>query len=100
MLLVRIKTAEGETVIVKHCPNSFRETPLKEMLDKNNIKEVTVIGALSHMCIDATVQAPVDFSYKTKTVHATIMAAIAFNYSEVIDDRYGHLVVALIQRQY
>lgn len=58
------------------------------------------------MCIDATVRAAVDFGYKTTTVHdacatldldfgvtqvpatqvhATIMAAIAFNYGEVID---------------
>lgn len=76
------------------------------MLDKNNIQEVTVIGAMRHICIDATVRAAVDFGYKTTTVHdacvmldlvfgvtqvpaaqvhATIMAAIAFNYGEVTD---------------
>ena len=76
------------------------------MLDKNDIQEVTVIGAMSHICIDATVRAAVDFGYKTTTVHdacatldlefggtqvpaaqvhATIMAAIAFSYGEVIN---------------
>lgn len=101
-----VKPVEGETVIVKHFPNSFRETPLKEILDKDGIQEVIVIGAMSHLCIDATVRASVDFGYKTTTVHdacatldlefggtkvpaaqvhATIMAAIEFMYGEVID---------------
>lgn len=103
-----VKPVEGETVIVKHFPNSFRETPLKEILDKDGIQEVIVIGAMSHMCIDATVRASVDFGYKTTTVHdacatldlefggtkvpaaqvhATIMAAIEFMYGEVIDTK-------------
>lgn len=103
-----VKPVEGETVIVKHFPNSFRETLLKEILDKDGIQEVIVIGAMSHMCIDATVRASVDFGYKTTTVHdacatldlefggtkvpaaqvhATIMAAIEFMYGEVIDTK-------------
>lgn len=103
-----VKPVEGETVIVKRFPNSFRETPLKEILDKDGIQEVIVIGAMSHMCIDATVRASVDFGYKTTTVHdacatldlefggtkvpaaqvhATIMAAIEFMYGEVIDTK-------------
>lgn len=103
-----VRPAEGEAVIVKHYPNSFRETALKEVLDKHGIQEVTVIGAMSHMCIDATVRASVDFGYKTTTVHdacatrdlefgetkipasqvhATIMAAIEFMYGEVIDTK-------------
>ena len=103
-----VQPAENEEVLVKHYPNSFRDTPLKEMLDKNDIQEVTVVGAMSHMCIDATVRAAVDFGYKTTTihdacatldlefdgtkvpaaqVHATIMAAIEFMYGEVIDTK-------------
>ena len=102
----KVKPVEGEAVITKHYPNSFRETNLKELLDKEGIKEVTVIGAMSHMCVDATVRAAVDFGYTTTTVHdacatldlefngtkvpavqahATIMAAIEFLYGEVID---------------
>lgn len=102
----KVKPIEGEAVITKHYPNSFRETALKELLDKEGIKEVTVIGAMSHMCVDATVRAAVDFGYNTTTIHdacatldlefngtkvpaaqahATIMAAIEFLYGEVID---------------
>ena len=102
----KVKPLEGEAVLTKHYPNSFRETTLKELLDKEGIKEVTVIGAMSHMCVDATVRAAVDFGYTTTTVHdacatldlefngttvpaaqahATIMAAIEFLYGEVVD---------------
>lgn len=102
----KVKPIEGEAVVVKHYPNSFRETALKDLLDKEGIKDVTVIGAMSHMCVDATVRAAVDFGYTTTTVHdacatldlefngttvpaaqahATIMAAIEFLYGEVID---------------
>lgn len=97
---------EGETAIVKHYPNSFRETGLKDILDAKGVTEVVVIGAMSHMCIDATARAATDFGYKTVTVHdacatrdlefggttvpaaeahATLMAALAFAYGEVID---------------
>lgn len=93
-----------ETVLVKHFPNSFRETGLQELLDQQNIEEVIIIGAMSHMCIDATSRAASDLGYKTTIihdacatldlefdgvtvpapqVHATIMAALAFAYGTV-----------------
>lgn len=98
--------ADGEAIVVKNFPNSFRDTGLKEMLDANGIEEVVVIGAMSHMCVDATVRAANDFGYRTTTihdacatrdlefngtnvpaaqVHAALMAALAFMYGEVID---------------
>ncbi|MBO0134228.1 isochorismatase family protein [Agrobacterium sp. Rnr] len=69
------------------------------------MEEVVVVGAMSHMCVDATVRAANDLGYKTTTihdacatldldfggvttpakqVHATLMAALAFGYGEVI----------------
>lgn len=101
----KVKPIEGEVVVVKHYANSFRETTLKELLDKEGIKEVTVIGAMSHMCIDATSRAASDLGYKTTIihdacatmnlefdgvivpatqVHAAIMAALEFGYGTVI----------------
>ena len=95
---------EQETVVVKNFPNSFRETGLKALLDEQSIEDVVIIGAMSHMCIDATSRAASDFGYKTTVihdacatmdlefegttvpasqVHATIMAALAFAYGTV-----------------
>lgn len=94
-----------ETVILKHHPNSFLKTDLKSALDAGGIKEVIIIGAMSHMCIDATSRAASDFGYKTvivhdacatrdlefggqtvpaAQVHAAIMAALEFGYGTVI----------------
>lgn len=60
---------ESEQVILKNHPNSFLKTDLKDVLDANGTEEVTVIGAMSHMCIDATTRAASDFGYRTTVVH-------------------------------
>ena len=105
-----VAPADGEPVIVKHFPNSFLKTNLKEMLDEKGIEEVTVVGAMSHMCIDATTRAASDFGYRTKVVydacatralefrgetvpaaqvHAALMSALAFGYAAVLStDEY------------
>lgn len=93
---------EGEPVILKNYPNSFLQTDLKQMLDTKGVEEVVVIGAMSHMCIDATSRAASDFGYKVllvhdacatmdlefggqvvpaAQVHAALMAALAFAYA-------------------
>ncbi|WP_121634497.1 cysteine hydrolase family protein [Tropicibacter alexandrii] len=100
-----VTPAEGEPVITKNFPNAFRETGLKALLEEKGIEEVVAVGAMSHMCVDATVRAANDHGYKTVTihdacatreldfngtavpaaqVHATMMAALAFFYGEVI----------------
>ncbi len=100
-----VRPAEGETVVIKNYPNSFRATALKEILDKAGIEEVVIVGAMSHMCIAATGRAAADFGYRTtvihdacatrslefggvvtpsEQVHAANMAALAFGYARVI----------------
>ncbi|MDN6320672.1 MAG: cysteine hydrolase [Marinobacter sp.] len=97
-----------EPVILKNYPNSFLKTNLKELLDSNDIEEVVVIGAMSHMCIEATSRAASDFGYKVTVledacatmdlefngvtvpaaqVHATAMAALGFAYASVLSTR-------------
>ena len=94
-----------EPVITKNFPNSFRETGLNDLLKQNGVEEVVVVGAMSHMCVDATVRAANDLGYPTVTihdacatrdlefggvttpaaqVHAALMAALAFMYGEVV----------------
>jgi nicotinamidase-related amidase len=58
-----------ETVIVKHFPNSFRETPLPDQLKKTGVASVAVCGAMSHMCIDATVRAACDLGFQCLVAH-------------------------------
>ena len=45
---------EGEPLVIKHYPNSFRETNLLELLKSWNVERVIVTGMMTHMCVDAT----------------------------------------------
>ncbi|ACK50862.1 isochorismatase hydrolase [Methylocella silvestris BL2] len=60
---------QGETVIVKNHINSFRETGLKAALERAGVEEIVIIGAMSHMCVDAVTRAANDFGYKVTVVH-------------------------------
>ncbi len=42
-----------ELVLTKSNINAFLDTRLKEILDEQEITDVVVVGAMSHMCIDA-----------------------------------------------
>ena len=98
----------GEIVVVKNFPNSFRSTPLLEILKKEGIENLVICGAMSHMCIDATTRAAFDLGFhctvvedacatkdlffKNKTipaaeVHASFMAALAAPYAQVVSTR-------------
>lgn len=103
-----------ESVILKNNPNSFLGTDLKSRLDSASITNVILAGAMSQMCIDATTRAASDFGYVVTVVHdacaaksvafnghtvaahdvhATIMAALAGTYAQVVagDDLVGGL---------
>lgn len=103
-IIPAVAPAEGEAVVLKNYPNSFRDTLLKQMLDEKGVKELVVIGAMSHMCIEATSRAAADFGYSVTVVHdacatmnlefegtlvpaaqvhAAAMAALAFGYASI-----------------
>jgi nicotinamidase-related amidase len=100
-----VTPAAGETVIEKNFPNGFRSTGLKEILEKQQIKNLVVAGMMTHMCVDATVRHAADLGYKvtllgdacaTRTqtyggesvparqVHAAFLAALNGFYAKVI----------------
>jgi nicotinamidase-related amidase len=100
-----IKPLSDETVIQKFYPNSFRETALLEELKKNQIGQVVICGAMSHMCIDATTRAAFDLGFKcmviqdacatrnlefggktiaAEQVHGSFMAALGSAYAGVL----------------
>ena len=55
-----VKPKGNEKVIIKHYPNSFRETELLEYLKSKNITDLVICGMMTHMCVDATVRAAKD----------------------------------------
>ena len=94
-----------EAVIEKNFPNSFRSTNLKEILERQKIKELVVAGMMTHMCVDASVRHAADLGYKVtlladacatraqsyggesvpaRQVHAAFLAALNGFYAKVI----------------
>mgnify|MGYP006154503461 FL=1 len=103
-IIPAVAPKDGEPVIVKHHPNSFRATRLKALLEAEGVTELVVIGAMSHMCIEATSRAAADFgspvtvahdacatmnlefggtAVPAAQVHAASMAALGFGYASV-----------------
>src|ERR1043166_7097612 len=101
----KVRTAEGETVVLKYHVNSFRETDLKAVLDRAGVEEVVICGAMSHMCVDAGTRAASDLGYRCVVVHdacatrdqefngtvipagqvhAAFMAALRFGYATLV----------------
>ena len=79
-----------EPVIVKHYPNSFRETNLLESLRHAEVNSILICGMMTSMCVDATVRAAFDLEF-TCTIAQDACAApeLAFN-GEKIPARHVH----------
>jgi len=99
---------EGEKIIIKNYPNSFRETELNEYLQSEKITDLVICGMMTHMCVDATTRAAKDLDYnctvisdacatkdleihgekvEAKEVHNAFLAALNYFYSAVIPTR-------------
>lgn len=109
-----VRPATGETVIEKTRPNSFVGTGLEAALRETGINRVTLCGAMSQMCVDATARAAADLGFSvtiiadacaaasvsfggvsvpSEHVHAAIMAPLAASYGKVVtmaDIEGGH----------
>lgn len=101
----KVAPQAGEPVVLKHQVNSFRDTELKALLEQHGVQGLTIVGSMSHMCIDAAARAASDMGYGTTVVHdacatrdlefngvvvpaaqahAAYMASLAFDYAQVV----------------
>ncbi|WP_175649520.1 cysteine hydrolase family protein [Pseudomonas sp. Marseille-P9899] len=101
----KVAARDGEAVVLKHKVNAFLDTPLLRLLEEQRITDLTVVGSMSHVCIDAATRAAADLGYSVSVlhdacatldvefngvkvpaaqVHAAYMAALAFGYAKVI----------------
>ncbi len=55
---------EGEPIVYKHYPNSFRETNLLDLLKEWGTERVVITGMMTHMCVDATARAAADLGFE------------------------------------
>ncbi len=79
-----------EPVIVKHFPNSFRETCLLESLRLAEVNSILFCGMMTSMCVDATARAAFDLGFIcTIAQDACAAPDLAFN-GETIPARQVH----------
>jgi nicotinamidase-related amidase len=67
-LYTALEPLAGEKVFQKHFPNSFRETLLLETARKQDVGDLVIAGAMTHMCVDATVRAAFDLGFSCTVI--------------------------------
>jgi nicotinamidase-related amidase len=101
-----VRPGANEPVVVKHFPNSFRETELLETLRQRGAKRLVIAGMMTHMCIDATTRAACDLGFECivaadacaapaqeydglrvapELVHAAFLSALSGSYAKVVN---------------
>ena len=64
----RIRPQPEDKVITKRYPNSFLETELDAYLKSLRVDTLVVCGMMTHMCVDTTVRAAMDYGYQVRLV--------------------------------
>lgn len=85
-----VKPIEKEVVITKNYANSFKNTNLKEVLESLNVKSLIIVGAMSHMCIDACTRVAKDYGYDCTVVSDACATRDLEFEGEIIPSNYVH----------
>lgn len=102
----------GEKVYIKHAPSAFYKTGLSDDLLSQGVTHLVICGMMSHMCIDTSVRAAMDYGFTVtliddtcttrdlewkgtiipaKTAHETMMSALNGVFAKVIStDEFIH----------
>ena len=102
----RVAPSGQDLVITKYWPNAFRETTLTRILHVLGCRQLVFCGAMSNMCVDASVRAAFDLGFQcivvedacaasdlefggatipAAHVHGAFMGALASAYGDVLD---------------
>ena len=74
----KVAPTAGEAVVVKHYPNSFVGTDLEARLKAADVKNLVVVGFMTHMCINSTTRGAFNLGYAvTVPAAATATRALA-----------------------
>lgn len=96
-----LQPGKSETVIKKHYPNSFKDTPLLNYLIKNQINHLLICGMATHLSIDATVRAAHDLGFNCTVLHDACAAhALDFNHNPISAQNVHHAFLAALQQGY
>lgn len=94
-----------ETIVQKNFPNSFRETPLLDVLREQRVNRLIICGMQTNMCVDAITRAAADLGFEclvaadacaarnltfagvtvpAEQVHHAFLAALNGSYAQVL----------------
>src|SRR3989338_6847119 len=92
---------QGEMIIKKHYPNSFKDTGLLNHLIKNQINHLIICGMMTHLAIDATVRAAYDLGFSCTVLHdACTTRQLEFNHMPIRVEDVHHAFLAALQSTY
>jgi len=96
-----VSPADGEKVVQKHFPNSFRDTALLEHLRRTGVQELLIAGMMTHMCIDATTRAASDLGFKCFLAHdACATRALAFGDRKIAAEQVHYSFLSALNGAY
>ena len=87
-----IAAREGESVVIKHLPNSFAGTNLQEIIAHTGRKQLIIAGCTTHVCVSATARAALDLGYQSTVVANATTSRDLF-------DHHGNRIDAEIVKQ-
>lgn len=64
----QVAPVNDEPTVCKNYPNAFTQTDLHERLQNLGIKNLIVVGFMSHMCVSSTARGAFDLGYRTTVV--------------------------------
>jgi len=96
-----IEPIEGEKVIIKHTPNSFKDTELHSFLQLHKIDQLVIAGMMTQHCVDTTVRAAFDLGYSNILLYDCCVAKdLVFNGETIPADIVQSTFMASLGRSF
>ena len=91
-IAAEVAPVAGETIIVKNYPNAFIGTELDEVLKKLGIKNLVLVGFMTHMCVNSTAHGAFNLGYAVTVVaSATATRPLLSTKNQILTAEEVHL---------
>jgi nicotinamidase-related amidase len=96
-----VQPLPGEPIVQKNFPNSFRDTPLLDVLREQQVNRLIICGMQTNMCVDAITRAAADYGFEC-IVAADACAArnLTFDGLTVPAEQVHHAFLAALNGSY
>ena len=96
-----VRPLPDEPIVQKNFPNSFRDTPLLDVLRERQVTRLVICGMQTNMCIDATTRAAADDGFEcTVAADACAARSLAFDGHTVPAEQVHYAFLAALNGSY